>query len=263
MNEAALDLSVIAAPLIAGLLVIATHVPLGREVLRRGIIFIDLAVAQIAGLGVITAQTLGWAAGGWGTQIAAAASALLGGLILRGFEHRWPGHQEALIGTTFVLAATGGLLLLTGNPHGAEHMTELLAGQLLWVRPDQLIVVTALYIPILIAWFTLGAGRLRFYVLFALSVTASVQLVGVYLVFASLIIPALSVRRLGPWQGIAAAYALGGLAYACGLLGSAVFDLPAGPTVVWTLALFGLISGTLIGHYVAPHTQLGQVVTKA
>jgi zinc/manganese transport system permease protein len=258
MNEVALDLSVIAAPLVAGVLVIATHVPLGREVLRRGIIFIDLAVAQIAGLGMIAAQTLGWALGGWGTQIAAAASALLGGLILRGFEHRWPGHQEALIGTTFVLAATGGLLLLTGNPHGAEHMTELLAGQLLWVRPDQLSVVGGLYLPILLAWFTLGPGGLRFYILFALTVTASVQLVGVYLVFASLIIPALSVRRLGPWQGIAAAYALGGLAYASGLLCSAVFDLPAGPTVVWLLALLGLITGTLIGHYVVvSHAQGG------
>lgn len=241
-----LDLGVIAMPMLAGILVIATHVPLGREVLQRGIIFIDLAVAQIAGLGVIAAGVMGWEVGSWVTQVVAVGSALLGAVLIRGYERYWPDAQEALIGITFVMAATGGLLLLAGNPHGAEHVADLLTGQLLWVDMDQLKVVATVYLPVLIAWYWLGAGRLRFYILFALTVTASVQLIGVYLVFSSLIIPALAVRRLQGVSAIVAGSVLGVLAYAVGLVCSLWFDWPAGPTVVWVLALAGVAAGAAI-----------------
>ncbi|MEJ2347458.1 MAG: metal ABC transporter permease [Gammaproteobacteria bacterium] len=236
-----LNLQVLGPPLAAGLLVTATHVPLGREVLKRGIIFIDLAVAQIAGLGVIAASNLGWNSG-WAVQVAAALSALAGALLLHAMERRWPQVQEALIGSTFVLAATGGLLLLAGNPHGAEHLQDLLTGQLLWVRLDQLAPVILVYAMVLALWFGLRRrGRLAFYLMFGLAVTASVQLVGVYLVFATLIIPALTVRRQGPVGGLAAGYAVGAGAYLAGLTVSALTDLPAGPAVVWALALLGVV----------------------
>jgi len=100
--------------------------------------------------------------------------------------------QEAQIGVLFVLAATGGLLLLANNPHGGEHLRDLLAGQILWVRYDQLLVPaigTALIAALLVTK-RAQLHPLLFYVVFALAVTASVQLVGVYLVFASLIVPA-------------------------------------------------------------------------
>ena len=240
------ELDIIALPMLAGLLIVATHVPLGREVLHRGIIFIDLAVAQIAGLGVIVALWLGHEAGDWVTQGFAVVSALLGATLIRSFEHHWPDIQEALIGITFVLAATAGLLLLAGDPHGAEHLSGLLAGQLLWVSVDQLLVAAVIYLPVMLLWFLLGPGRLRFYLLFAVTVTVSVQLAGVFLVFASLIIPAVAVRRLQRMAAIATGYVLGIAGYAGGLLGSLWFDWPAGPAIVWVLALTGMIYGYLV-----------------
>ena len=243
MNDSLLDVSIILPPLVAGLLVTATHVPLGREVLQRGIVFIDLAVDQIAALGVIFASSLGWQADGLATQAFAVGSALFGAVLLRAYEHKWPAIQEALIGVTFVMAATAGLLLLAGNPHGAEHMKDLLSGQLLWVRWEQLGIVAAVYAVVLGLGFVSRARGFWFYALFALTVTASVQLIGVYLVFASLIIPALGVRNLKPFRAVLIGYVIGVLGYSFGLGFSLMFDLPAGPMVVWTLALVALIAG--------------------
>ncbi len=228
---------------LAGLLVLSTHVPLGRQVLARGIIFIDLAVAQIAGLGVTAAYTLHLEPGGWQVQLIAGAAALAGALALYGVERRWPEIQEALIGTAFVLAATGGILLLAKNPQGAEALQDLLAGQILWVTYSQLVPLAALNLIILVLWAILGrrGGSMVFYLLFALAVTAAVQLVGVFLVFASLIIPALAIRHLNGLRALQAGYVLGAVGYAFGLILSALYDLPSGAIVVWTLALFAIV----------------------
>jgi zinc/manganese transport system permease protein len=232
-----IDWGILAAPFIAGLLVLATHVPLGIDVLRRGIIFIDLAIAQVAALGVIAAGLAGWESP-WATQGAAAAAALMGALLLTWSEKRWPDIQEALIGLLFVTAAAGGILMLANNPHGGEHLQELLAGQILWVGWAQLAPVTILYALALLVWVVFGArlGRAGFYTLFALVVTASVQLVGVLLVFASLIAPAVALRGLGRGR-LAASWALGAAGYGAGLLASARFDLPAGAAIVCCLTL--------------------------
>jgi zinc/manganese transport system permease protein len=238
MSTDALDLSILGPALLAGLLVLGTHVPLGMQVLRRGIVFIDLAIAQVAGLGVIAADWLGWEPQGWAVQAAALAAALLGALLLTWTERRWPAIQEALIGSLFVLAATGATLLLAGNPHGGEHLKDLLVGQILWVSNTQLLSMALVTAAVLALWLAMGKelGRIGFYLTFALSVTASVQLVGVYLVFASLIIPALTVRRLAK-GAIPVAYLVGTVGYGLGLSASAVLDLPSGPVVVWTLAV--------------------------
>jgi zinc/manganese transport system permease protein len=235
------DLALIWPALIAGLLVTATHVPLGVQVLNRGIVFIDLAVAQIAGLGVIVADRLGFEPQGAAVQVAALAAALAGALLLNWTDKRWPQVQEAVIGVTFILAANAAILLLASNPHGAEHLKDLLVGQILWVDPTRLIVVALVYALILAAWFGLRErlGSIGFYVLFALAVTASVQLVGVYLVFSTLIVPALATRAMVRGR-LAACYALGVLGYAVGLGLSLVSDLPPGPLIVCTLAAFGL-----------------------
>ena len=97
----AFEMSIIAPAFLASLLVLSTHVPLGTEVLRRGIIFIDLAIAQVAGLGVIAAGTMGRDAQGWMVQIAAVSAALLAALILHWTDKFWPDIQEALIGHGF------------------------------------------------------------------------------------------------------------------------------------------------------------------
>ncbi|HYX66427.1 MAG TPA: metal ABC transporter permease [Burkholderiales bacterium] len=219
--------------LVAGLLVTATHVPLGVQVLRRGIVFIDLAVAQIAGLGVIVADSLGFEPQGLAAQVAALAAALLGALALNWTDKHWPQVQEAIIGVTFVVAANAAILLLASNPHGAEHLKDLLVGQILWADPARLAVVGVVYAAILLLWFGVrerlaGVG---FYLLFACAVTASVQLVGVYLVFATLIVPALATRHLTR-RRVVVAYALGAAAYALGLGLSLVSDFPPGPLIV-------------------------------
>jgi len=139
MNWDGLDISILGPAFVAGLLVFSTHVPLGREVLKRGIIFLDLAVAQIAGLGVIIAYSIGWEAGGWQIQAIAMSAALAGAALLYWCERRWPEVQEAIIGCVFVLAASGGILALSTNPHDGEELKELLAGQILWVSYEQLI----------------------------------------------------------------------------------------------------------------------------
>lgn len=232
-----IDWSLLAAPFAAGLLVLATHVPLGIEVLRRGIIFIDLAIAQVAALGVIAAGLAGWESA-WAVQGAAAAAALAAAVLLTWAEKRWPDIQEALIGLLFVTAAAAGVLLLDNNPHGGEHLRDLLAGQILWVGWAQLGPLALLTAALLATRAMLGTrmGGLGFYGVFALAVTASVQLVGVLLVFASLIAPAVALRK---WRRgrLQASWLLGALAYGCGLALSALFDLPAGAAVVCSLAL--------------------------
>ena len=244
MNPDALDPSLLLPALLAGLLVLATHVPLGIQVLKRGIVFIDLAIAQIAGLGVIAADRLGFEPEGWVAQIAAVSAALAGALLLTWTEKHWPETQEALIGVLFALAATGGMLLVANNPHAGEHLRDLLAGQILWVNYAQLLPVAVLSAALLAAWFGYAErlGRAGFYVLFACAVTASVQLVGVYLVFASLIIPALAVRTLPSRRQLAVGYLIGAAAYLAGLALSALYDLPSGAVIVWTLAGVGMVA---------------------
>jgi len=252
MNWGALDWGILGPALIAGLLVLATHVPLGAQVLDRGIVFIDLAIAQIAGLGVIAADALGLPQGGIAVQAAALCAALLGAWLLTWTERKAPQQQEALIGVMFILAACGGILLLAGNPHGGEHLRDLLVGQILWVGTTQLLWLAGLS-ALLVAALALGwverLGRFGFYGAFALAVTASVQLVGVYLVFSSLIIPALATRGRRGWRRYRLAYALGAVGYALGLALSAVVDLPSGAVIVWALALcaigFAAASGRL------------------
>ncbi len=205
MNWDALDLGLLGWPFVAGLLVLATHVPLGRRVLARGIIFLDLAIAQIAVLGVIAAHALGWRPRAGTPSLPLPAPPWRAQRFCAWCEARWPEIQEALIGSSFVVAASLAVLLLAGDPHGGEHLSELLTGQILWVSPSQLVQIAAIYAVLLGFWHTAG-NRLAdrtcgFYLIFALAITASVQLVGVYLVFASLILPALAVRHLSASPG--------------------------------------------------------------
>lgn len=247
MNWSAVDFSILGPAFFAGLLVISTHVPFGQRVLERGIIFLDLAVAQIAGLGIVAASSFDWTPGGWQVQLVAISSAILGVLLLNFTEKKWPDMQEALIGSLFVLASSGSILLLATNPHGGEQLKELLVGQILWVSYEQIIPVFILYAFIITLWFGFGFKQqtspfssLRFYLLFALCITASVQLVGVYLVFASLILPALAIKNL-PRFALGYGYLIGATGYIFGLIAAAIVDLPAGAMVVYMLALSAVL----------------------
>ena len=244
----ALDWSIIGPGFVAGLIVLSTHVPLGQEVLRRGIIFIDLAIAQVAGLGVIAAYAMEWDPEGVQVQLAAVSAALIAALGLHWTERRWPRIQEPLIGTLFILAATGGILLLAGNPHGSEHLKDLLVGQILWTTWSALWPVALLYAVALAIWFWLNprSGGLIFYLVFAIVVTASVQIVGVYLVFASLIIPALATAGIKRGNRLMAGYLIGAISYLLGIVVSFWLDMPTGAVIVWSMAAVALLVGLFI-----------------
>jgi len=246
MNDPVAALSILGPAFIAGLLVTAALVPFGFEVLKRGIVFIDLAVAQIAGVGVIFADFLGWEPQGVAVQISALAAALATALLLTWTERRWPEVQEAIIGVVFVLGASGAILLLASNPHGGEHLKDLLVGQILWVNPARLPLEALIFASILALWLALGArlGRVGFYALFACAVTFSVQLIGLYLVFASLVVPALATYYASRRRHLKA-YTVGLLVYALGLAASFWLDLPSGAMIVWTMALAGVLAAAL------------------
>ena len=250
-----IDWTIVGPAFFAGLIVLSTHVPLGQEVLRRGIIFIDLAIAQVAGLGVIAAHAMNWDPQGIQVQVAAVSAALIVATGLHWSEKRWPQIQEPLIGIVFILAATGGILLLTGNPHGSEHLKELLVGQILWQTWASLMPIAVLSAVVLVVWFLLQprTGALTFYLAFAVVVTASVQIVGIYLVFASLIIPALATTGIRRGNRLVAGYAIGGVSYLVGIGISVLLDLPTGAVIVWSMAGVALVTGFVISDKRAGH----------
>ncbi|HEX2797799.1 MAG TPA: metal ABC transporter permease, partial [Immundisolibacter sp.] len=190
----------------------------------------------------VIASTLGFEVNGWRTQLSAVIAALAGALCLRWMEKKNPDHLEAVIGVSFVAAACAAILLMSHDPHAGEHLQDLLVGQILWTTWAGLLPLALVTAGVLAGWFgcNLKASPLGFYLLFALTITASVQVVGVYLVFASLIVPALvSGGRL--WR----AYAVGVAGYGLGLLASGLLDLPAGAAIVLTLVVVAVLAGGL------------------
>ncbi len=161
-----------------------------------------------------------------------------------------------------MLAAAAGILILAGNPHGGEHLKELLVGQVLWVNMGQLWPVAVISVLVLAAWYWMrhhmrGFG---FYALFAFAVTASVQLVGIYLVFACLIIPALATRHIATrWLRILSGYGIGIVGCLAGLLLSVRADLPAGAIVVWCLAIAAVLFAWLFWPVIRHKDENGDI----
>ena len=241
-----LQLEIILPALLAGALILSTHVPLGREVLQRGIIFLDLAIAQMAALGLVVSHFIGLEGHSpLFDQLIAIGAAVVGASLLYLVRRTPIRIQEALIGVLFMLAATGSILLLARDPHGGERLRELLVGQILWVEYRDLIATGLIYAVLLLLWFRWRdrLGSYGFYPIFAVTITLSTQLVGVYLVFASLIIPALVTLSMArPWV---LAYTIGFGGYLLGLLLSALFDLPSGAMIAWALAGVALTAAGL------------------
>ncbi|MFK5947740.1 MAG: metal ABC transporter permease [Methylococcales bacterium] len=252
MTIANFDPLLITPAFLAGALVLSTHVPLGHEVLKRGIIFIDIAIAQIAALGVIAVTTFGGELAAWQIQIFAGISAISGAALIHWLERSYASILEALIGLLFILAASGGLLLASFSANSEQLLHDLLVGQILWVSNQQLSWVAALYAPLLLIWFAIDCSKkpILFYIIFSLAITASVQLVGIYLVFASLILPALASQHIALVKNkLLVSYLVGLAGYLTGLLVSIQFDLPTGAITVWTLLVVVLIARPIIKHY--------------
>src|SRR4051794_41920255 len=128
-------------------------------------------------MGLIVAVRLGYEPQGPAVQVAALGGALAGALVLNWTDKRWPDVQEGIIGVTFVLAANVAILLMAADPHGAEHLKDLLVGQILWADTGRLAVVAVLYAGDLALWVGGGArvggnrerGGARLYLLFCLA----------------------------------------------------------------------------------------------
>ncbi|MFN7695404.1 MAG: hypothetical protein ACK5O3_15310 [Burkholderiales bacterium] len=227
-----------AAPALALALSLFALAPLGAQVLRRGVVFIDLAVAQAA-----AAAALGIAAfvdhpSWWVTQASSAAGALTAAAVVAGLARRWPAQREALIGLVYVACACAALLAARTDPHGRERMAELLAADVLWASWPQVALLGACALGVAVASRWLARDAL-FFPLFALVASITVPVLGLFLVFATLIAPALWRQAGAGWVPVLAG---GLLAMGLGLGASWGLDAPSGACVALALACFGLFS---------------------
>lgn len=256
-------LEFMAAPFAACVVLVLIHTYLGLHVLLREVIFVDLALAQIAAFGSVVALVAAHSQPGTlGSYSFSLGATALGAAIFafsRMRESRVP--QEAIIGITFVVASAATILLADRAPEGAEQIKELLAGTILWVSWKKVLTVAIVY-------FFLGLFHYRlrrrfvlisenpelafsqgwnvrlwdflFYLSFGVVITLSVEMAGVLMVFSYLVAPAiiaLAWSKAWPMR-ILLANAIGVLASALGLLASYHWDLPSGPAIVCMLGLF-------------------------
>ena len=263
-------LSVMKWPLIACLVLPGILVYYGLHIIRREVIFVDLALAQVATLGTCVCLYLGHEADDPHNYIWSLGFTLAGALL---FTFTRPSRnarvpQEALIGIIYVVAAAAGILLLSKSPHGKEELQRTLVGDLLTVTPGEIWKTAALYVVIAIVHFVFrkqfialsfhhdqaGASGARvrlwdflFYALFGLIVTSFVQIGGVLMVFSYLIVPAACAAYLAksiPMQ-LAIGWIVATLASMGGLYASFRMDLPTGAAVVCALGMALLIAVVL------------------
>ena len=226
----------LAAPAAALAVACLALVPLGAQVLARGVVFIDLAVAQIAACGALAAALLLDHPPAWVQARAAAAAALAGAALVWAVARRAPRQREALIGLVYVAGASAAVVGAAHAPHGREQLAALLAADVLWAPWSATLLLAAA--ALLVGW---AGPRLArdawFYPVFALALSAAVPVLGLYLVFALLIAPAL--WRARGWR-LQQALALAALACALGLALSWALDWPSGACVALVLCGAGL-----------------------
>lgn len=234
-------------PLAASAALSLTLVPLGYQVLARGVVFADLAIAQWAALGSLVASSLLLSASTtWTATISllfAMAAAAAVHLILRWFAD----VREAMIGALYVVGASIATLVVSGDVHGARALHQTLAGDLLWTTQADLYSLAGIAALI---WLFRGIGSPRlndrlFLPFFACSVTLGVAIAGIYVVFATLIIAPLI---LGSLRSATPAVAVGFcfLGHAVGLTGSALGDYPAGPMIVVSTCAVCTVCASLV-----------------
>jgi zinc/manganese transport system permease protein len=258
-------LSLLWAPFLMCLVLTGIHAYLGIHVLAREVVFVDIALAQIAALGATAAFLFGHELESRGSYFFGLGATLLGALVLaltRTRERRV--SQEAIIGVVYAVSSAAAVLLLADAPHGAEHLRAMLVGNVITVSGREVARVAALYAAIgILHWlcrrpfflistdpetafrhgWRVRAWDFVFYASFGLVVTSSVRIAGVLLVFAYLIVPALAGVALGGQTStrLTIGWVFGAAVSLIGLAASALLDLPTGATVVcvFGLALLG------------------------
>jgi zinc/manganese transport system permease protein len=258
--------------LVASLVLAGIHAYLGFHIVRRGVIFVDLALAQMAALGVALSVVLRIHEDEKWTYMLALGMTFVGAAVFAWLRRQEKRNVplEAFIGIVFATAQAAVFLVLEKSPSGPEHLKETLAGSLFTVDPRHVLKTAVLYAVVGTGHFLLrrpffeitndpqGAqarGRkifwwdLAFYAMFGFVVTSSVQIAGVLLVFGLLVIPAVAGLMATPRPGAALAigWAFGFLASLLGLLGSVRFDLPAAPSILVALTVLLVVLGGALG----------------
>lgn len=263
------DLSLIGWPLAAALVLLGLHVYLGLHVVMRGVIFVDLALAQVAAFGTALGVIIGWEADAYQSYLLALGCTFLGALLFSFFRSKRKSiPQEAIIGITYVIAAAAMILLFSKSPHGGEEINHLLVGSILFVTPETVWMTTVLYLILgLIHWrwrkqfwavsllySNDNAGKnekttnwhwdLFFYVTFGLVVTNSVKIAGVLLVFSFLIIPSIAAAMFVTTirNRLIFGWIFGLIASVGGMVASLFLDLPAGAALVVTFGLLLILT---------------------
>lgn len=247
------------------------HAYLGFHIVRRGVLFVDLALAQMAALGVAIAVVLGLEHHGFISYLLALGMTFVGAAVfawLRGRSHRVP--LEAFIGIVFATAQAVVFLVLEKSPSGPEHLKETLVGSLFTVDPKHVLRVAILYAIIGFVHVLLrkpffeitndpvaaeARGRrlffwdLVFYATFGFVVTSSVQMAGVLLVFGFLVIPAVAglIATANAGKALAVGWIFGFVASVLGLVCSVRFDMPAAPSILATLTGLLMVMGGVLG----------------
>lgn len=268
-------------PILACVVIVLTLGWFGLHVLERGVIFVDLALAQVAALGTIYAVFLGHDPSSGSAFAMALAFTFVGAAgfaAARHFEEHVP--QEAIIGIGYAVSAALGILLIhfADDPHGGEKLEHLLVGDIVWVQLGELAVLAGVCGAVGLLHFAfrhtflavthrqLKGGRvalwdLLFYASFGLALTAIVSVSGVLLVFSYLVIPAVIARLLvsGVLRRLLLAWGVG---LAVSVAGVAVsYSHPTGPVIV---ALFGgALLVTLVGWAVAHAPSRGRAAGQA
>ena len=243
---------------------VGIHTYFGIQVLARQVIFVDLALAQIAALGATVAFMLGHPAQSMATYGYSLTFTLLAAVLLA-FTRAWGTRvpQEALIGVIYVVAAAMAILLIDRAPQGAEHLKQILTGNILTSGFSEVAVIVPLYAAVgLLHWLLRhrmsGGGALVwefiFYATLGIVVTSSVAIAGVLLVFSFLIIPAaigvMFAESLS--RQLAIGWIVGTFVSAAGLAASFIFDLPTGAAMVCafgaSLAFAGVLYSFLLGN---------------
>lgn len=226
------------AALLFGVLALAL---LGAQVLARGVVFIDLAVAQAAAAAALWVGAFVDHPDWFTTQVLAVAGALACAGAVALLSRRWPGQREALIGLLYVLGASVALLGARQDPHGRERLASLLAADVLWAGWTQVAMLGVAAAGVALFGRRLASNRV-FYPLFALVASLAVPALGLFVVFALLIAP-------GLWQraglGKLAAVVLGALSCGAALALSWWLDLPSGACVALVLAATGLLAAVV------------------
>ena len=243
-------------PFLMCLVLTGIHAYLGFHVIAREVVFVDIALAQIAALGATAAFLVGYELDTWQSYAAGLGFTILGALVLAlTRSRRGLVSHEAVIGVVYAVSAAGAVLLADRAPHGAEHLRGMLVGSLLSVRGGQVLEIAALYSVIgAFHWlcrrpfflistdpdrayregWRVRAWDFLFYASFGLVVTSSVRIAGVLLVFSYLIVPALAGILLARGIGgrLAVGWTFGAAVSVVAMLASAALDLPTGATVV-------------------------------